>query len=214
METVHGVPEAFRAHFARHNREAVWIAIFTLVGTVLLWAALYVACYWLVLLLVTPVEGTDARMPRHFGYIFTVSAITLCALGFTAQKLWPDYFPQDKRSWFETLTDILLAAPRVTLAVWGNLSACRFLSPSEMEEAWYLLQLIGRERRLPIQRLPVEIPNHKVRSKVIFALQLAGLIELRRDGDEAWLALQGDKARTLCRDWVKIDTGRSNIQQG
>ena len=200
-----GIPDAFRAHFARHNRQVLALTIFTLVAAVLLWAVSFIAVYWLVLLAVTTAHGIDAHPPASFPPIFILSAFGLCVLAWAAQKIRPDYFPRDKKSPFEIFMDFVLAAPRVTLAVWGNVSAWISLSEDELVESWEFLQTVARARKVNIQSLPLEIPNYVLRSKVIFALQLAGLIELRRNDEGAWLALQGEKARKLARETVKIE---------
>ena len=208
MQQAGGVSKAFRAHFAQHNRQVVWLTVFTLITALLLWMVAYIFLYLITLLVVTALQGTDAQVPRSFFPAFAICGLLLCLLGVISRKIWPAYFLSDKKNPFEIFMDILLAVPRVTLAVWGNFSAYQSLSEYELEEAWYLLQAIARERRFNIQSLPLEIRNPKLRAKVVFALQLAGLVELHRDGDETWLALQGEKSRLLSKGAVRISTGK------
>jgi len=203
------IPAAFRAHFARHNRQVLSFTILTLVSAILLWAVAYFVIYWLVLVAVTTSEGMDARVPRPFLLIFTICALLLCVIAWAANKLHPDYFPRDRKPAFEIFMDFVLAPPRVTLAIWGNFSAWLSLSEDELEEAWELLQTIARAGKLGIHSLPLEIPDPFLRSRVVFALRLAGLVDLRRNEEGAWLALQGEKARRLARQAVKIETPRS-----
>jgi hypothetical protein len=200
-----GIPDAFRAHFTRHNRQVLSFTIFTFVSAILLWAVAYFVIYWIVLLAVTTAEGIDAHVPRAFLLIFTISALLLCALAWAVHKIHPDYFPRDRKPAFEILMDFVLAPPRVTLAIWGNFSAWLSLSEDELEECWELLKLVARQRKVSIQSLPLEIPDPLLRSRVVFALQLAGLVELRRNEEGAWLAIQGEKARRLVRNTVKIE---------
>ena len=209
MPRVDGIPRAFRAHFAGHNRQVLLLSAITFVAAVLLWVVIYLFGYWLVLFVSTVGQGIDARVPASFPKVFAICGVSLCLLGWIVQKIWPAYFPRDKKSAFEIFMDFILAAPRVTLAVWGNLSARLSLSEYEMEEAWFLFRTIGEHGKLGVHSLPLEIPNAHVRSKIVFALQVAGLVEMRKNDEGAWLALQGDKARQLSRTTIKIDTGRS-----
>ena len=209
MRRADGIPRAFRAHFAGHNRQVVLLTVMTFISAVLLWLVAYIILYWLTLLFVTTGEGVDARVPSSFTKIFAMAAGGLCVLGWLVRKIAPNYFPRDRKPAFEVFMDFVLAAPRVTLAIWGNLSAWQSLSEYELEGAWELFHTIALRGKLSIYSLPLEIPDAKLRTKVVFALQMAGLIELRKNEEGAWLALQGDKARKLSRATIKIDAGRS-----
>jgi hypothetical protein len=208
MQETPGVLEAFRAHFAHHNRDVLLYTAFALAAALLLWVAAYIFIYWITLLLVTASQGVDARVPGCFLPVFGICAFLLCLLALLARKIWPGFVPRDTKSPFEVCVDILMVIPRVTLAVWGNFSARQSLSEFELEEAWVLLQTIGRKGKLSIQSLPLEIPDPGLRTKVVLALQLTGLIEFRKEGAESWLALQGAKARSLCQSTIRITAGR------
>ena len=208
MQRTVGTPRAFRAHFAEHNRQVILLTVTTFISAVLLWLVAYIILYWLTLILVTSGEGVDAHVPASFTKIFAMAAGGLCVLGWLVQKIAPNYFPRDRKPAFEVFMDFVLAAPRVTLAIWGNLSAWQSLTEYELEEAWELFHTIAQQGKLSIYSLPLEIPNAELRSKVLFALQVAGLIEMRKNEEGAWLALQGDKARKLGRATIKIDAGR------
>jgi len=209
MRRADGIPRAFRAHFAEHNRQVLLLTVMTFISAVLLWLVVYIVLYWLTLLVITSGEGVDARVPASFPKIFAIAVGGLCVLGWLVHKISPNYFPRDKKPAFEVFMDFVLAAPRVTLAIWGNLSAWQSLSGYELEEAWILFHTISEQGKLSIYSLPLEIPKAEVRAKVVFALQVAGLIELRKNEEGAWLSLQGDKARKLGRATIKIDAGRS-----
>lgn len=209
MPSTQNIPGVFRAHFARHNRQVLALTAITLVTAILLWGVAYIVIYWVALFAMTVAQGLEAHLPASFLPAFIAYAIGLCLIGWMAQKLWPDYFLRDKKSAFEIFMDFVLAAPRVTLAVWGNLSAWQSLDDDELLEAWELLRVIGEhDGRLSVSHLSYEIPDPELRTKVVFALQITGLVELRKNAGDAWLALKDEKARLLSQGAFKIEYER------
>lgn len=205
MNTPDGIPEAFREHFRRHNREAILITLITLAAAILLWTASYIAVYGLILLVTTALQGGEAGIPPVFLPVFAGCAIVLCLLALIMRKIRPGYFAVDHKSAFEVLMDILLVLPRVTFEVWGNFSAIQFPGERELQAAWRLLQTMGERGKLSIHQLPLEIPRQSLRARVVFLLQLAGLVEVRTYSDGLWLVLRGETARRLARSSVRID---------
>jgi hypothetical protein len=202
------IPSALRAHFARHNRHALLFAALTLVAALVFWAVIYATAYWLTLLGLAVVRGEYAQVPAWFLTAFLIVALVLCGISYAMRRASPNELPRDDKSFFDICADFLLAVPRMTLAVWGNLSAYQFLTEREMRLAWRLLQKIGEQRRLGIHSVAAEIPDRRLEQKIVLALQLAGLIELKKTDDGFFLALHGDEARALCEPRVRIETGR------
>jgi hypothetical protein len=56
-------------------------------------------------------------------------------------------------------------------------------------EAVALIERLGHERRLPLTSMPLEIPNAQRRFKILFALQMVQIIDVRREDRELWVAL-------------------------
>jgi len=129
---------------------------------------------------VTTVLAESARIPSGFGGgFFTVSAV-LVLIAWCDQRMFPDQRPPDARSAVEIFGDFLLFVPRLTLAVPANLSAWQALSPAELDAAAQLVVRVIRERKAPLHSAPLEIPNDRARKKVIFALLMVKVLEIRR----------------------------------
>ena len=205
MSRTDGIPDGFREHFRRHNRDAILLTLITLAAAVLLWIIFYIVVYGLILLALSSLQGGDAQIPPAFLPVFAGSALLLCLIAWIMRKIRPGYFVVDHKSTFETFMDIILVLPRITFEVWGNLSACQFPSETELRTASELLQTIGEQGKINVHQLPIEIPNQSLRARVVFLLQLAGLVELRSYSDGLWLVLLGETARRLAQSTVKID---------
>jgi hypothetical protein len=169
---------ALRAHFAEHNRRVVLLALLTLAVATGLWYLAYAVLFWLTLLAVSATRGMDARPPEILPVLFIYSGGLLVLITWIAHRLWPNDMPRDDKKPLEVAADFLLAIPRATLAIWGNLSAYHRLSPLELEYAAQLLQRLTTEPRLPIYRLPLEIPDQVMRRRVVLGLQLVQLVHL------------------------------------
>jgi len=204
------IPQAFRDHFTRHNRQAIMLGIITLIAAILLWTVFYAVFYTGALLAFSIFRGADdVNISHAFFIVFIVCALLLCALAWLVRKIRPNYFPVDNKPPLEVFLDILLVLPRVTFEVWGNFSALQFPTERELRASWKLLHAMGSldaHGKMSIQRLPLEIPKPDLRERVVFLLQLAGLVGVRRYDDELWLVLQDDKARYLAQSTHKIDT--------
>jgi hypothetical protein len=202
------IPGAFRKHFKRHNREALALALVTLVAAALLWTVFYIVIYAVILLGMSSVEGGDARIPPSFAPVFVCCALLLCAVAWVMRRMRPGMFVPDRRPWFETFLDIVLLLPRITFEIWGNFSACQRPTEAELAAAWDLMQAIRDEGgKLNVRQLPVELPDKRLRARVVFLLQLVGLVEVRNYSDGLWLALQDETARRLAQGAVKLDPG-------
>ncbi len=201
------IPKVLRRHFAQHNRRVFLVALFSIVSVLVFWAAIYFVVYWLVLLAISVCQGIDAQMPVRFLPRFLAAAAILCAIGLLARRLSPDDWAEDHRSAAKIAVDIVLAVPRATVAAFGTIAACQFLNERELGLAWRLLQAIRRERRIGIHALPLEIPDERSQRKIVLALQFAGLIDLRKIGDDFVFTFRDEAARALCQPPVRVSLG-------
>ncbi len=180
---------ALRDHFARHNRRVAVLVALTLFLATGLWFISYAIVYWLTLLFLSAAHGLEARPPDTFPVLFIYSAALLIIVSWIARAIFPNDTARDDKSLFEIAADFLLAVPRATLAIWGNLSAWQRLTDDELELAAGLVKLLRDEPRLPLQSLPVELPDRASRRKILLALQLSQVIKIRRTNSVTWLSL-------------------------
>ncbi len=188
---------ALRAHLARHNWQVLGFAMLTAGGALLLWAVLYGVSYWLTIFAITTVRGGDAAMPRGFtpGFILVASGLLLAA--WLDRWAHPNALPPDEKPLLGVALDFLLATPRTTLAVWGNLSAWQRLTRWQIESAADLLAQLMPDRRIAMHAVPLEIPDDLTREKIVFALLVTGVVEMQREEGTTYvrLARRGDGLR-------------------
>lgn len=202
------IPQTFRDHFKRHNRQAFTLGLITLGASLLLWATLYYAIYAVALIFFTAIRGTDADISRSYPVVFGCFVVFLCGLTWVVRRVWPNYFPVDQKHPFEIFLDVLLAVPRATFEIWGNFSAIQFPTERELRAAWKLIVAMGepgKHFRISIQQLPLLLPKQEVRERVIFLLQLVGMVSVRKNDDELWLVLDGERAKQLAKSVYKIE---------
>ena len=188
---------ALRAHLATHNLRVALLAALTLVGALTLWYVLHLIANWLALLFVTAVQGTEARVPTAIENLFWLAAAALLAVAWIDRQLRPDDRPKDHKSIGEIVWEILLVIPRLTLSVWGTLSAWQHLDSRELAEAVTLIERLAQEHRIRLSSMPLEISNDRRRFKILFALQLVQIIDLRREDRELWVALNPLRPRNF-----------------
>jgi hypothetical protein len=176
-----------QAHLVDHNRRVILLAPLTVFVATALWYVLYAILYWLTLLALSTTRGIEARPPAALPTLFIYSGALLVFFTWIASRLSPDEMPRDRKTIPEVVADLLLAIPRATLAVWGNLSAYQRLTELELEYAADLLSLLATEKRLPLHELPREIPDRTMRSRIVLALQLVRLLDIRRIRGVAFL---------------------------
>jgi hypothetical protein len=180
---------ALRVEFARHNQRVLLLAGLTLIIAASLWYLVYAVMYWLTLLGVTIVNGVEAKAPDAFPTLFIYSGGVLVLITAMARRWSPNDVPRDHESTLECAAGFLLAIPRATLAVWGNLSAWQRLDGDQLELAAVLVERLVVEERVPLYQVPLLIPNRTSRCKVVFALQLVQLVELHHASGGAFLRL-------------------------
>ena len=212
-------PRALRWHLARHNALALGLAAASAVGATLLWGSLVLGTYWFTLLGATISRGMDAGrameifdardlVGTHFWPGLGVGAAGLLLLGVAVRRgRWAERLREGRFSLLWLPVEILLLAPGALFAVWGNLRALVWLGAGDRALAWALLQAVGKHERrgvpLTLRAAAAEV-GATARSlpalqRACFALQLAGLIELRAGTGEGWrLTLAGAEARALC----------------
>ena len=181
-----------RQRFAEHNRLVILTAILTLVSTGAIWCLLFAGLYWLAFLFQSVVHGMDARPPSALLVFFIYSAGLLVLLTWLARKHLDNQMPKDEKTPWEIAMEFLLAIPRATLAIWGNLSAWQQLDDREFELATDLIERLAVERRLPLQQLPLEIPHPQDREKILLALQLIEVLHVTHSDHVAWLSLSSE----------------------
>jgi len=188
-----------RAAVARHNRRVAAVCTVTLSAAIVAWCFAYEIFTWLSLLLASVAQGLDAKMPRHLPVIaiYIGGALFLIAL---ALRAFPrDERAVDRRSWMAVLSDVVLALPRLTIAAWTNLTAWQRLSKGEFEHATHLIDHLREQPVLPVAQLLVIIPDKPVCRRIVLALQLAQLVELKRRQGVTALALCTPTRRRLMR---------------
>jgi len=198
--------ERLQEHLRRHNRSVLGLTLLTAGAAIALWTFLYCMVWWLFILGGTVFSfASFTPSAGIFFRCFLATAVLLCIGAWLSRKLRPNQAPRDHKGAGEHFMDLLLAVPRITLAIFGTGAAAARLNDAELESAWLLLRRMDRAGGpLPAQMVPVEIPNAAMRDKIIMALQFSGLIEMRPSSDGPVLAFQNAKARRLAQDKVRL----------
>lgn len=198
--------ERLRAHLRCHNRRAAVLAFMIFAAAAALWMALYFVAWWLFLLGGTatkPLDYHPASGPLARG--FAATAVLLCVCAWVGRRLRPNEAPQDHKSFGEHFLDVLLAVPRLTLAIFGTGGAVAWLSDSELDQAWNLLRRLNEAGSpVPVQELPVDIPDPAMRKKILLALQLSGVIDIHPTATGRVLTFRDDRARELAQERVRL----------
>ena len=181
------IAASLRAHLARHNARVLLLSAATFAAAILLWTVLYVIAQWLTLLALVAARGEDTPLPRGFPTVFGAAVLCLLAYAWIDRRLTPNDMPRDDKSAGEIAEDFLLAIPRTTLAAWSTLTAWQRLTAHEFALAATFLDRLTREHRVPMHSLPLDIPDEAERWRILFALQLTEIVELRRDGRDYWI---------------------------
>lgn len=195
-----------KEHLHRHNRYVLLLTAFTFAVSVCLWAGLYFVVWWLFLLFGSAVKSVDfhpagAPVFRAFGGV----AVLLCILAWVSGRLRPNQAAQDRRGIVGHFLDLLLAVPRATLSVFGTGGAAARLNDRELGYAWGLLRRMHEsDKPLSIQSLPVEIPDTKMREKILLTLQLSRLVEIRTNRNGTVLVFKDPEAREVAQERVRL----------
>ena len=199
-------PRALRRYFAQHNRQALLLAVLSLGASAVLWAVIYLLIYWFSLVGATlsrsfnPETLTEVTNPdllgRNFPWWFAGGACGVLALAALVRKRVRVARLREARHYLLwVLVELFMAVPNVTFSVWGNLSALTRLRRREAAQAWQLLRRIDHEGgRLNVTSLRQEIDDEKTLRRVVFGLQLVGLVSLRENNQGWFLYLQNRDA--------------------
>jgi hypothetical protein len=198
--------ERLKEHLRRHNRYVLGLTVFTVAASAFLWGGLYFVVWWLFLFFGSAVKSTDFH-PASAPVLqaFAAVAAILCVLAWVSGWLRPNPAPQDHKGLGGHLLDLLLAVPRVTLSVFGTGGAAARLTDRELGYAWNLLRRMDEsDEPVPTQSLPVEIPDAKMRKKILLTLQLSRLIEVRATRTGTVLAFANAEAREVAQERVRL----------
>ncbi len=195
--TIESTARAVRREIARHNRRVALIALFTFAVAAGLWIVLYAVCAWVLMIACIAIGTERSVLPHGFTTLYLTAAA--CAVGYAwiDRHFTPNDIPRDDKSYGEIASDLLLALPRITLAVPGTLRAWLRLTRDESELAAAFLHHLGHERRIPLHSVPLDIPGEPARFRILFALQILEAIDLRRDEHALWITLNPRGPRAL-----------------
>jgi len=198
--------ERLREHLHQHNQWVLALTLLTFVAAVILWALLYFFVVWISVFMSAAIAPIDYHPPK--GEVlggFIIGAVVLCAVAWIVRRLHPNEIPEDNKGLGGHLLDLLLAVPRVTLSIFGNSGAAARLTDEELGHAWHLLRRMDEaENPVPMQMLPVDIPDGKMREKIILTLQVANLIEIRPTSTGPVLVFRNKEARQLTQERVRL----------
>lgn len=195
--TIESTARALRREIAAHNFRVAGIALLTFIVAAGLWIVLYAVCAWLLLFGFIAVGTARTDLPRGFLILFVVAAACSLAYAWLDRRLTPNEQPRDDKAPGEIIADFLLALPRITLSVWGTLRAALWLSGPERLDAAAFLHRLADERRIPLHNVPLDLPDAPARFRILFALQLLEVIDLRRDEREILIRLHTSRPRSL-----------------
>ncbi len=199
-------PRELRRYFARHNRQALFLAALSLVASAGLWALTYALVYWFTLVGVTISRSLNADtlsqvnnpelLGTHFPQWFALGAgVALIVAAFVRRWMRVAWLREARLYLLWVVVELFMAVPNVTFSVWGNLSAITRLRRREAGEAWRLLERIHQEGgRLNLANLRQEIDDERILRRVMFGLQIVGLVSVRESREGWYLYLQNREA--------------------
>ena len=177
-----------RVHFQEHNRSVLFASAATLAFAVIGWLVIYAMFYWFTVAFLSVKEGLKFTGTLNFNRNFFSSVAVLYVATLVDRWVFR-YSPEavDRRPLSETLLDIALFLPRMTLAVLENFTVWISLHKSELREAARLVELVREWGRFPLHEVPVIIPNKRKRERILAALRVSQIIDVRPADGIAWL---------------------------
>jgi hypothetical protein len=191
--------KALRANVRSHNFAVVMSSGMALIFSVIGWAVLYGASYWLTMIVATLALNGEGSMPAIFNTVFLGSAVVLMLAARLDQWMFPSERTPDERPPVEHFADILFFVPRFTMSCWQNLGALAHLSRNGLADAARLMDHLKVARRVSLQELPSMFPDEGSQRHVLEALFVMGLVDQRREESMTWLYL-GALAPEVFRD--------------
>jgi hypothetical protein len=192
-----------RSHVREHNLSVLAASVAALVVAALGWAVLYGFSYWVAFMLVT-VRSLGQMAPGatfHLGFAIACGSVFFLAL--LDAWLFPHEEASDGRTLFGHVCDVILFLPRLTLAAGLNFTAWVRLPGRVRKPAVRLMERLRRENTVPMHELPLDIPNDRTRQRVLAALEITQLVEVRSEKGQLmlrWNALAPDEFRSLAND--------------
>ena len=178
---------ALCAHLRSHNGMVLVAsgvaAVFSIIG----WALLYGASYWLTMMTVTVRNNGDGGVPQVFNTVFIGSAIVIMLAARIDQWFFPHERMPDQRPPVEHFADILFFVPRFTMSCWQNLGALAHLGPDELPDAARLMDHLKAAHRVSLQELPAMFADERRLRRMLEALLVTGLVDQRREDSLIWL---------------------------
>lgn len=195
-----------RRYFAQHNRQALFLAALSLGASAALWALIYALVYWFSLVAATVSHSLNADtisqvnnpelLGRHFPQWFALGAgVMLLVAAVVRRQVRVAWLREAQMYLLWVVVELFMTVPNVTFSVWGNLSAITRLRRREARDAWRLLERIDQEGgRMNLTNLRQEIDDERTLRRVMFGLQLVGLVAVRESQDGWYLYLQNREA--------------------
>jgi len=191
-------PAGFHASFSNHNRNAFLASFGSLLGALASWLFIYFFFVLIALGLVTAARGEGAGSPAWI----RPTAYAICGILLiwgTIDHIRRHYQPAPDRpiiGW-HLFAEFLLLPTRMTLAIWGNLSATVWLSPREIDSAWDLLLQIREHGRTAPTEIGGSNADRKLAQRILTALTLVGYIDLHRLDDESFYLVRSDREEEI-----------------
>ncbi len=191
-----------QARLRSHNVSVIAASGATLVLVAVSWALLYIAAYWIVMFSLTVAKAGGAQLPASFDTVCGwVAGVLLVA---AAIDMW--FFPSeralDERPALATITDIILFLPRLTLTIPLNFTAWTRLPAYLRRDAAALLDRLRTERKLAMSTLSFDLPDERQRIRIVRALQMLQITEIRPEKGELWLRFSPLAPRELRGDLI------------
>ena len=200
---------ALLRYVTRHNQQALLLAFCSLLAAAVLWGIIYLFAYWFSLVAMTISRATNLEtldeinrrdlVSADFPLWFAAGASATLAVAWVLRKRWKVERLREAR-WYAlwVLAELFMAVPNVTFSIWGNLMALCRLRRQEAAEAWRLLRRMNEAGgRLSMSSLRSEFEDDRTLTRVVFALQLVGLVGVREYAHGWFLCLQSRDALVL-----------------
>lgn len=192
-----------RSHVREHNLSVLAASVAALAVAAIGWAVLYGFSYWVAFMFVT-VGSLGQNAPGttfHLGFGAACGVVFFLAL--LDAWLFPHEEARDGRSLFGHGCDVVLFLPRITLAAGLNFTAWVSLPARVRQAAARLIERLDRENTVAMHELPLDIPHDPTRQRVLAALEITQLVEVRAEKGQLvlrWNALAPEGFRSLAHD--------------
>ncbi len=172
---------ALRAHLREHNFSVLAASAVAAIIALTGWLLVYGTAYWCAVFFFTVQDTGTSGLPASFHQTSLSIIAALMLLAWLDQKLFPHDRAIDERPAVEHLMDIALFLPRLTLIFFWNFAALSRLPHRDAPSAAALLDALRGDHTLPMQHLPLSLPDEAQRERILTALQNARLTEVRAD---------------------------------